>query len=164
MTNLRRTFALLILAAACGPAPAKVDEIAANAAAECEPATDSLRTQNEFMLPGRVCINCHRAGGQAAAYPWTFAGTVFGSGTARCNSGGLAGVTVEILKIDGTVQDTATTNMVGNFYSKTPITTPFRARVSGMGKMKEMAFTPTTGACASCHSPTAMAGGRIFLN
>ena len=157
---------LVVAASGCG---SKIDPAAANATAGCETATDTLLAEGENMLPGRACINCHKAGGQApeADVRWTVAGTVYGSANSMCNSGGLAGVKVDILKMDGTtVQFSMQTNASGNFYSLQALEVPFKARVSMGGKTQMMTGAMATGNCPSCHQipPLTAAPGRIYLN
>jgi cytochrome c553 len=172
MTTLRRVLGLASLAlalAACGnPGGGKtVDELAAGAAANCEPSTTALKATGENMLPGRICGNCHRAGGQAANFPWTVSGTIYGSTSASCNTGGLAGVKVEIFEgASMNAKLTLTTNSAGSFYSSQAVTFPIRARVSKDGKTQEMFGQMATGNCASCHQNPGLSGapGRIFLN
>ncbi|MCS6913574.1 MAG: hypothetical protein RMK29_14105 [Myxococcales bacterium] len=169
MTIACRTLPLLSLAlVACGQGGGGyvVDEVAAMATANCEASTSALRAPNAEMLPGRICGACHRAGGQADHHIWTVAGTVYGSPSASCNSGGLAGVKVEILKMNGSVQATLTTNRVGNFFTSQPIEFPIRVRLSKDGKMAEMISPQRTGACASCHQNPGLSGapGRVYLN
>jgi hypothetical protein len=156
--------AALLSAGACG---GKVDPAGAQANAGCETATDTLLLEGENMLPGRACNNCHKSGGQAAEYPWTVAGTVFGSSSSTCNGGGIAGVKVDILKMDGTtVQFSLLTNSVGNFYSMLPLETPFKARLTQGTKTQMMNGAMATGNCASCHQipPLTGAPGRISIN
>lgn len=168
MTKMRRTLSslALVLLAACGGG--KVDPTAANANAGCETATDALLKEDGDMLPGRACNNCHKAGGQASESDvrWTVAGTVYGSATSMCNSGGIAGAKVEILNMDGSVQFSLTTNAAGNFYTTQAVKTPLRAKVTKDGKSQEMFGGRTTGNCASCHRipGTDGATGRIYLN
>lgn len=171
--TLRRTLVLasLVGLAACGnpgPVGKPVDVAAAAASGNCEADTAALRVTGETMLPGRVCGNCHRAGGQAASFPWTVSGTVFGSSSASCNTGGLAGVKVEIFEGTATTAKlTLMTNSVGNFYTNQAVTFPIRAKVSKGAMSQQMVGLQVTGACATCHqNPPAgtMPPGRLFLN
>lgn len=167
MSILRRTLSSFILIlAACGGGgeSTKVDVAAAGAAAGCETATQTQLTTGDSMLPGRQCLKCHKAGGQAKDEAYTAAGTVFGSGSAQCNPGGLSGVKVEILDAAGAVVDTLMTGATGNFYTRKPLPASYRARVSKNGKSLEMVGPRADGDCASCHQPNGMAGARIFLN
>ncbi len=170
MGRLRRMvpilFSLLLLPAfGCGGA---VDPDAARATAGCEPATSAELAESTTMLPGRACLNCHTQGGQAgdADVRWTAAGTVFGSINAACNTGGIPGVTVDILDAAGKTQISLTTNAAGNFFTLAPLTFPLRARLSKNGKTQEMAELQVTGNCHSCHAqpPANTAPGRLFLN
>ena len=57
----------------------------------CEaPSEDNLNPEAP-MLPGRHCIGCHKAGGQASRRAWVAAGTVYASPTSSCNTQGLKG-------------------------------------------------------------------------
>lgn len=156
--------ALLLPALGCGT----VDPEAAHATAGCEPATSTELATGPTMLPGRACLNCHTESGQAgdSDVRWTAAGTVFGSITAACNTGGIPGVNVDILDQDGKIQVSLTTNSVGNFYTQVPLKFPLRARLSKDGKMQEMTELQVTGNCHSCHAqpPANTAPGRLFLN
>ena len=94
-------------------------------------------------------------------------GTVFGSSSASCNTGGVAGVKVEIFEgASTTAKLTLTTNAAGNFRSSQAVTFPIRARISKDGKTQEMFGMMATGNCASCHQNPGLSGapGRIFLN
>ncbi len=135
------------------------------AAAGCEsPSEDNLVPQAP-MLPGRDCLACHQAGSQAGDLPWTAAGTVYGSPTSTCNTGGLDGVKVELADESRKVLITLTTNRAGNFFTAEKLLyQAMIARVSKDGKIKEMTQPVTTGNCASCHRPGGAAGGRIYLN
>ena len=168
-TNKLKTYSIAFLLSAliapftgCGGG---VDPAAANAVAGCEAATSEQLAEGATMLPGRACMNCHKAGGQAAEHPFSVAGTVYSSATANCNSGGVSGATVEILKMDGSVQLTLTTNAVGNFYSHDPVTFPLKARVKMGTKTQEMSGAQASGNCAQCHAKPGLSGapGRIYL-
>jgi len=167
-------FAWLGLLVGCAPA---VDLGAVpQAVAECEAATDAELNPEATMLPGRDCMTCHRAqgfptaanqlpDGQASRRAWTAAGTVFDSPTAKCNSQGVAGVKVEIADSTRKVLITLYTNRVGNFFTSEPINfSGIIARVSKDGKVREMQGIMASADCPSCHRPTGIAGGRIYLN
>lgn len=155
----------LTLAAGCGKE--SVDPAAAQSLAGCESPSGQALAAGPLMLPGNACLNCHKQGGQASEgdVRWSVAGTVFGSATAACSTG-LSGVTVEILRQDGSVQLTLTTNETGNFYASSAVTLPLRARVKKGTMVREMAGIQQSGNCASCHSNPGTGGapGRIFLN
>jgi mono/diheme cytochrome c family protein len=124
--------------------------------AGCEEAGDDLRRVGEFMLPGRDCGTCHRAGGQAADSPWTVSGTVYKTERAPCNTSPAwpqaraqgptptRGVFVEIQDIDGKVQPNGyiPVNAVGNFYSSFRYTTPLRVRVILLDEMNPTPARP----------------------
>ena len=168
--NKLKSFSIAFLLAAvvsplagCGGG---IDPVAANAVAGCETATADQLVAGATMLPGRACGNCHKAGGQAAEHIFTVAGTVYSNPMGSCNSGGVANATVEILKMDGSVQMTLTTNAVGNFYSHDPVMFPLKARVKATGKTTlEMAGAQSSGNCASCHAKPGLSGapGRIYI-
>lgn len=136
----------------------------------CEAPTAAQLQEGSRMLPGRDCLACHRAGGQASGEAFGAAGTVYaktGVGAA-CNSNGAAGVTVEILDSNATkVLASAVTNDVGNFEfnpNQLAGATQIRARVR-RGAMERTMVSPVPPSlgCASCHNPSGSAGDRIFL-
>ncbi len=105
--------ALGLLLAHCVPQvdPATVSE----AETQCEPATPDLLVEEAPMLPGRHCDTCHSSSGQASNRVWTAAGTVYGSPTSPCNSGGLEGVRVDLADQTQRILITLYTNRTGNF-------------------------------------------------
>jgi len=172
VTMTKRTslsFAFLLAAligplAGCGGG---VDPVAANAVAGCEAASATALTTGDNMLPGRACLNCHKTGGQASEEVFTVAGTVFAGFGDACDKGGVAGATVEILNASGSVQLTLTTTASGNFYSRSPVTFPIRARIKATGKTTQEMSTPQqSGNCASCHAKPGLSGapGRLYIN
>ncbi len=160
--NMRLGVALLLGLSAC--AEVNLDK-AAGAGAGCEdPSEDNLVPQAP-MLPGRSCMACHRQGGQASGAVWTASGTVYGSGSSACNTGGLEGVKVELADENRKILITLYTNRSGNFFTAEPLSyEKLIARVSKDGKIKEMSSPVPSGDCASCHNPTGPAGARIYLN
>jgi hypothetical protein len=80
------------------------------------------------------------------------------------NCNGVSGATIEIIGKDGS-SVTLTSNSAGNFYSKSPIPTPFTAKVTYNGKTSQMQSEQTDGACNSCHTAAGANGapGRIAL-
>jgi cytochrome c553 len=117
-----------------------------------------------LMHPGGDCIGCHTDNGEGP--PFTAAGTVMGAANDDTNCNGIAGATVELLDKNGTVAATMTTNAAGNFFTKSPIPSPFTAKVSLNGKTVEMTTPQTSGACASCHTAAGANGapGRIAFS
>ncbi len=162
-------------------------ELTAEAIASCpgEEATETQTQAGATMLPGRVCGACHRSGGQAQNSPWTLAGTIYSDGSAKCNSPGQAGVTIQVLytaddpmgryrKNDVQPGGTLTSNEAGNFYSTGFFVTPLRIRVfTGPSDQptKEMYMTTLVGLdpvtkqsvrvdCNTCHNTTTP---RVYL-
>ena len=140
-------------------------DTAPGAAAGCEDPTEDNLVPQAPMLPGRSCMACHRQGGQASGAVWTASGTVYGSGSSACNSGGLEGVKVELADENRKILITLYTNRSGNFFTSEPIDfTGIIARVSKDGKFKEMQGLQPNAFCPECHYPGGVAGGRIYLN
>ena len=165
---LRTVFCTLMLAlplVGCGETADL--EAVPQAKAGCEVATAELLKGGDAMLPGRNCMSCHVAGQQAAGEALGTGGTVFGARNSKtCNTGGVDGVTVELLDAAGKVVATTTTNAVGNFHFS-PNATNFKnvsARVT-KGAMSLKMNTPVdvSVGCATCHSPTGLAGDRIYI-
>jgi hypothetical protein len=101
------------------------------------------------MSPGSNCLSCHTVGGGAPAF--TAAGTVFDGGN---STAGVAGATVTIRPGSGAVV-VLTTNSVGNFYTASPLNPPLAISVSAGGHVNTMSSTASSGACGSCHKPSA---------
>jgi mono/diheme cytochrome c family protein len=121
----------------------------------------------DAMLPGRNCMSCHAAGGQGGDEPLGTGGTVFGARNSKtCNTGGVDGVTVELLDTSGKVVASTTTNSAGNFHFS-PNATNFKnvtARVTkGAMSLKMTAPVDVSVGCASCHWATGLAGDRIYI-
>jgi len=134
------------------------------AIAGCERPTHEVRLVTPRMLPGWNCQACHAPSGEADGLSWTASGTVFETGDAACNPGGVEGVKVELLGPNGEVLIALTTNKSGNFFtSETLPQAQFRARVSKDGRVQEMQALQGSTACASCHYPGGPGGGRIHL-
>lgn len=139
------------------------------------------------MHPGRACIHCHtnEGGGDDDdddfngkdgdddddddAPTFYAAGTVFTTGHEPddCN-GGPQGTTktaiIEITDATGKVFK-LTPNKVGNFYTKSTVAKPYKARVIFDGKERAMGASQTSGDCNSCHTQKGENGapGRIVL-
>lgn len=150
----------------------------AQASCSGEEPSEESRQAGAKMLPGYVCGACHRTGGQATNSPWTLSGTIYGTHSGPCSSGGLPSVNVQILYAEddpnGTYRanevqpnGTIVTNEVGNFYSTGRFVTPFRVRIyegDAMNPTKQRLMQtavgrdPNTGAsvrvdCNFCHYP-----------
>jgi hypothetical protein len=116
------------------------------------------------MNPGRACIACHSTMNGPSL---TIAGTVYPSAHEPdlCNgANGSNGARVVITGADGVTQ-TLTPGASGNFNSRTRVTTPFKAKVTYMGRERTMMTAQTSGDCNSCHTQTGTnsAPGRILL-
>lgn len=163
-TILRFGCALLLLCSVACDDDVNLDAVP-GAAAGCEPPSADNLVPEAPMLPGRHCIACHQAGGQADRLPWSAAGTVFPATTSPCNSDGLEGVTVQIADETRKILITLTTNRSGNFFTAEPLQFhSIIARVSKDGKVREMQTPAPNADCPSCHYPGGAAGGRIFLD
>jgi hypothetical protein len=97
----------------------------------------------------------------------TIAGTVYPTAHEPdlCNgANGSNGARVVITGADGATL-TLTPGTSGNFNSRTAVKTPFRAKVTYMGRERAMSTAQTSGDCNSCHtqSGTNSAPGRILL-
>jgi hypothetical protein len=119
------------------------------------------------MDPGKACISCHAStGGEAPRF--AIAGTLYPTAHEPDLCYGVNGTTdgakVVITDANGTVTS-ITPNSAGNFYSSATVVTPYRAKVTYMGRERDMAATQTSGDCNSCHtqSGTMSAPGRIVL-
>jgi hypothetical protein len=125
------------------------------------------------MQPGVACINCHKStGGEAPQF--TIAGTLYPTAHEpdQCNgvNGTTAGAQVVITDANNKII-TVTPNSVGNFYYTGAVATPFHAKVTYMGRERDMVGGQTSGDCDACHtqngtavpSTASPAPGRIIL-
>jgi len=119
------------------------------------------------MDPGLACISCHQGDREAPSF--AIAGTLYPTAHEPdlCNGAGAAasaGARVVITGADG-ASITLTPNTAGNFYYQGAVATPFRARVTYMGRTREMGAAQTSGDCNSCHTQNGanQAPGRILL-
>lgn len=92
--------------------------------------------ESPIMKPGQDCISCHRKGGEAEAYSFSAAGTVF----PKINSISAEGVQgVKVLLKDALGKELAlTTNASGNFYTSESLTPPIAASLEYNGKKVAM--------------------------
>ncbi len=118
------------------------------------------------MEPGMACISCHKsAGGEAPQF--TIAGTLYPTAHEPdlCNgqNGTTAGAAVVITDASGKTVS-LTPNSAGNFSYTGAVATPFRAKVTYMGRERDMAAAQTSGDCNACHTQngTMSAPGRII--
>jgi hypothetical protein len=131
----------------------------------CTSGRTSTVAEGANMAPGQACIACHATN---EAPDFTIAGTVYPSAHEPNNCvdavASAAGATVVIVDAANRTL-TLAVNAVGSFYSTTPITTPFRAKVV-VGTSERVMGTPqTTGDCNGCHTQNGAnsAPGRILL-
>jgi len=121
---------------------------------------------SKSMQPGVACISCHASsGGEAPQF--TIAGTLYPTGHEpnQCNgANGTDGAQVVVTDAKGNTIS-LTPNSAGNFYYTGAVATPFRAKVTYMGRERDMAATQTSGDCNACHTQngTMAAPGRIIL-
>ena len=96
------------------------------------------------MNPGRACITCHSTMNGPSL---TIAGTVYPSAHEPdlCNgANGTNGARVVITGADGQTL-TLTPGTSGNFNSRTAVKTPFKAKVTYMGRERAMAAIADVG-------------------
>jgi len=110
---------------------------------------------NGAMQPGSDCLTCHSGGGAGAGLDFTAAGTIY-----RTDGIGAAGVFVSLTD-SNSVQVSAVTNSVGNFYFAEALTPPLRVELDDGTTAKVMARA--AGACNSCHAGTGSAATRVLL-
>jgi hypothetical protein len=125
------------------------------------------------MQPGVACINCHASsGGEAPTF--TIAGTVYPTAHEPDQCNGVNGTTdgAQVVITDANNKTiTITPNSVGNFYSTVAVAKPFTAKVTYMGRERDMTTPQTSGDCNACHTQagtavpagTTAAPGRIIL-
>jgi mono/diheme cytochrome c family protein len=116
-----------------------------------------------LMHPGKACIDCHSSTNEDDAPLYRVAGTVYPTAHEPDDCYGIAGsVTVEITDANGKTY-ALPVNRAGNFFSRTSITTPYKAKVTSNGKTRSMVAAQTSGDCNACHTEqgTENAPGRI---
>jgi mono/diheme cytochrome c family protein len=116
------------------------------------------------MNPGMACITCH-ARGEGPGF--SIAGTLYPTihEPDRCyGADASSGAQVIITGADGQTVALAP-NTAGNFYAKTSVAKPYRAKVVTADGEREMAAAQTSGDCNSCHTEAGTNGapGRIML-
>ncbi|MBS2019566.1 MAG: hypothetical protein JST00_42285 [Deltaproteobacteria bacterium] len=117
--------------------------------------------KSQLMHPGVACIECHKKRGPI----YSIAGTVYPTAHEPddCNGTSSAATTVVITGADGKTL-TLPLNGAGNFFTKTPVAKPYRAKVVSGGKTREMVTPVTDGDCNTCHSVAGSdkAPGRVM--
>jgi hypothetical protein len=106
---------------------------------------------NPVMDPGKNCMQCHSATGQASALPWSVAGTVFPTPTSAADMG-LANA--EILIVDSAAPPKSITirsNGAGNFFTAESFSGDIHVAVQFGGQRYQMQESPPTGSCNLCH-------------
>jgi hypothetical protein len=116
------------------------------------------------MNPGRACIDCHAT---MHGPSLTIAGTVYPTAHEpdMCDGAdGAGGVVVTIVDAAGQTL-TLSPNVAGNFRSEAPLSPPYEATISFMGRERTMGVMQTSGDCNGCHTQTGANGapGRILL-
>ncbi|MDP2339646.1 MAG: carboxypeptidase-like regulatory domain-containing protein [Deltaproteobacteria bacterium] len=120
--------------------------------------------ESAAMRPGYDCVDCHRARRDGPIDD--VMGTVFFGVDDEDDCRGIPGVRVDILDADGNLAFSTTTNSGGNFRaSSAAMPSPYFARVSYEGRVREMATSQTDGSCNRCHTQAGIedAPGRIML-
>jgi hypothetical protein len=116
----------------------------------------------ERMHPGGACNDCHVKEGETTIY--TAAGTVYPTAHEPDECIGVtSGVSIVLTGADGATV-TLSPNSSGNFYTKTALAKPFKAKLVANGKTRAMSAGITDGDCNTCHSVngTEDAPGRIM--
>jgi mono/diheme cytochrome c family protein len=118
------------------------------------------------MTPGQACIACHSKG-EGPNPPLVLAGTVYPTAHEPddCNGGAVTRMArVVITGADGQTI-TMTPNAAGNFMYSGALATPYKAKLTYMGRERAMIAAQTSGDCNSCHTEMGamMAPGRIML-
>ena len=115
-----------------------------------------------LMNPGQVCQGCHQLMGGPG---FTAAGTVYPSAHEpnNCNGSNVPNLTVIITDAQNR-EIRIPLNAAGNFYTRTRIRAPFKARVTDGQKTRAMQGTVTRGDCNGCHTESGANGapGRIL--
>jgi hypothetical protein len=116
------------------------------------------------MQPGVACIACHSKG---EGPPFALGGTVYPTAHEpdNCNGGAVTSMSrVVVTGADGNTI-TLTPNMAGNFSYGGALATPYKVKVTYMGRERAMIAAQTSGDCNACHTEMGamMAPGRILL-
>lgn len=126
--------------------------------------TSATEATGPLMRPGENCLRCHSPNTKERAPVWTAGGTIFARRDAERDEG-VPGVKVFITGAAGEKVELET-NEVGNFYTRAPLTKPYRVAIEYQGRRKEMPVDAPAGSCNACHSwpdPSGGAPGRIYV-
>lgn len=114
-----------------------------------------------LMNPGQICQGCHQVMGGPS---FSAAGTVYAGAHEpnNCNGANTANLTVIITDAQNR-EVRIPVNAAGNFYTRTRIRAPFKARVTDGQKTRAMQGSVTRGDCNGCHTENGANGapGRI---
>lgn len=103
--------------------------------------------------PGRPCLNCHGAGGDAPRF--SLAGTVFDD---IASTTPVVGATIRIVDADGK-ELRLVTQRNGNFYTREAVAFPLQVAASLCPDLLPMGSRVRQGNCNGCHR----AGSRIYI-
>jgi cytochrome c553 len=103
------------------------------------------------MHPGVACIECHDSSDEGPSY--SVAGTVYPSAHEPddCNGSPSGSATVVITDATGKTFSLPV-SAAGNFFLRTRIAMPYRAKVVSGSKVRAMSAAQTDGDCNGCHS------------
>jgi hypothetical protein len=109
-----------------------------------------------LMKPGGACIQCHDTENEGPSY--SAAGTVYKTAHEPddCNGSSSTSIKVVITGADNVTQ-TATVNAAGNFYFRSAIKMPYKAKVVFGTKSRAMSGAQKDGDCNKCHTESGLA-------
>jgi cytochrome c553 len=123
-----------------------------------------------MMHPGAACIACHARGDargddQGEVPAFTAAGTLYPTAHEPDDCNGTEGPNAHVVITDALGKTYALpVNGAGNFFTTTPLASPYRAKVVSGTRTREMAAPQTSGDCNGCHtrSGNQQAPGRVM--
>jgi len=115
---------------------------------------------NPQMNPGKDCLVCHSASGQASNLTFSVGGTVYPTAFAG-TEGGLFNAEIDILD-DNNRKFTLHSNGAGNFYSAEPIAFPATVSITVGGQVFAMQNRPPMGRCNACHAVSTNPDGTLW--
>jgi len=106
---------------------------------------------SNLMKPGGACIQCHDQEGEGPSY--SAAGTVYATAHEPddCNGSSSSAIKVVVTGADG-VSQTAAVNSAGNFFFRSAIKMPYKAKVVSGTKSRAMSTPQKDGDCNKCHT------------
>ncbi|MBS2019568.1 MAG: hypothetical protein JST00_42295 [Deltaproteobacteria bacterium] len=118
---------------------------------------------SNLMHPGMPCIDCHSTEREGPIY--SVAGTLYPTAHEPDDCNGLSNASAKIV-ITGADGKTTTlsVNAAGNFFSRTKIAMPYKAKVVSGDKVREMKDATDNGDCNACHTEKGAekAPGRVM--